>query len=204
LFAYCENGSINGKDPTGTGPFKAIGIQFSLSIGSIVIGFELLWSLDSGRFYAFFFAGSAASFCPNSMVQSERALMEDMMYIIRKVPKFSISNIQLFKKLSISVSFIAVLGNRYSVFPEDYRGWFTGISLSYYHVQVSGAIGHTGRKIIGSLGIGVTSSFTSIDVSQTFYIQVNGFSSVEERLTSLRATINSHLAWLKFFAFLFA
>ncbi len=144
LFAYCENGSINGKDPTGTGPFKAIGIQFSLSIGSIVIGFERLWSLDSGRFYAFFFAGSAASFCPNSMVQSERALMEDMMYIIRKVPKFSISNIQLFKKLSISVSFIAVLGNRYSVFPEDYRGWFTGISLSYYYVQVSGAIGHTG------------------------------------------------------------
>ncbi|MGM9681513.1 MAG: RHS repeat-associated core domain-containing protein, partial [Eubacteriales bacterium] len=59
LFAYCENNPVNGDDPTGCGPFLAIGVQFAVRIGRFTVGIEALWSTSNWNFYLFGFIGGA-------------------------------------------------------------------------------------------------------------------------------------------------
>ena len=203
LYAYCDNNPVMRVDPYGYGPFLAIGIQFVVNIGAFVVGMEALWRTSDGAFFLFLFVGGNRNFNVSFLQQAETALMGDIMYLITSVPKFSISNFKIFQKASISVSFIAVLGNKYTSFPSDYCGWFTEGSFSFYHATASGAWSKTGNKVIGSLGIGVTSSSADIGVSQTYYFQLSGNNMLKNNLESLRSGIKNKLSWLTLFSIFF-
>ena len=203
ILCYCQNSPTQAADPNGHGPFLAIGVQFVITVGRLTIGLEALWSTQNWKFYLFCFVGGSRSFNFNALTQTENALMEDIMYLIRSVRKFSISSFSIFKRLSIAVSFIAVLGNKRASFPKDYCGWFTGLSLSIWHVTVSGAISYGNRIVIGSLGLGVTTSTASVSFGQTFYFQLTGNNALKNNLNALKSGIQNKLAFLKLFACFF-
>ena len=203
LFSYCKNSCVNISDPIGRGPFLAFGVQFAITVGNFTYGIEALWSTSNGKFYLFLFAGGARSFNSKTLRQTELALKEDIMYLMRSVKKFRISDFKIFKKLSISVSFIAVLGNKRASFPGSYCGWFTGVSFTFWNVVASGAIGVSGKAKIGSLGIGVSTSKASIGYGQTFYAQLTGDKKFENNLAALKSGISSKIAFLKLFACFF-
>ena len=203
LYAYCLNKPVNNSDESGYGPFLAIGLQFVITVRGLTFGLEALWSTTNWKFYLFGFIGGSRNFNVKSLRQTEDALIEDVLYTLRRVKKFNISNLSIFNKNSISLSFIAVLGNKYAKFPKHYSGWFSGISLSFWHVTVSGAIGTSGRAIIGSLGIGVTTSKADINFGQTFYFQLTGNNALKNSLSALKTGIMNKLAILKLFACFF-
>ena len=203
MLCYCQNSPTLAADPNGHGPFLAIGVQFVITVGRLTIGLEALWSTKNWKFYLFGFVGGSRSFNVKSLTQTENALMEDIMYLIRSVRKFSISSFSIFKRLSIAVSFIAVLGNKRASFPKDYCGWFTGLSLSICHVTASGAYSFSNRIKIGSLGLGVTTSKASVSFGQTFYFQLTGNNALKNSLDALKSGIQNKLAFLKLFACFF-
>ncbi len=203
LYAYCLNNPVMNSDPDGYGPFLAIGLQLVINVGRLIVGLEALWSTKNWKFYLFGFVGGTRSFNIKSLRNTENALIEDVLYITKRVKKFRISNLSMFKKFGISVSFIAVLGNKYASFPKSYSGWFTGVSLTFWHVNVSGAIGYSGRTKIGSLGVGVSSSKADINFGQTFYFQLTGNKALQNSLSALRSGIQSKLNILKLFACFF-
>ena len=60
LFSYCNNDSINEKDNSGyalNDYIHAIGIQISVTIGGIPLGFEFLWSTKTWEPVVFMFTG---------------------------------------------------------------------------------------------------------------------------------------------------
>ena len=203
LYAYCLNNPVNNSDESGYGPFLAIGLQFVITVRGLTFGLEALWSTTNWKFYLFGFVGGSRNFNVKSLRQTEDALIEDVLYTLRRVKKINISNLSIFKKNSISLSFIAVLGNKYAKFPKDYSGWFSGVSLSFWHVTVSGAIGTSGRAKLGSLGIGVTTSKADINFGQTFYLQLTGNNALKNSLSALKNGIMNKLAILKLFACFF-
>ncbi len=203
IICYCQNSPTQGADPNGHGPFLAIGAQFVITVGRLTIGLEALWSTKNWKFYLFGFVGGSRSFNIKSLTQTENALMEDIMYLMRSVRKFSISSFSIFKRLSIAVSFIAVLGNKRASFPRDYCGWFTGLSLSIWHVTASGAYSFSNRIKIGSLGVGVTTSKAGASFGQTFYFQLTGNNALKNSLNALKSGIQNKLAFLKLFACFF-
>ncbi len=203
MFCYCQNSPTLSADPNGHGPFLAIGVQFVITVGRLTIGLEALWSTKNWKFYLFGFVGGSKSFNIKSLTQTENALMEDIMYLIRSVRKFSISSFSIFKRLSIAVSFIAVLGNKRASFPKDYCGWFTGLSLSILHVTASGAYSFSNRIKIGSLGLGVTTSKASASFGQTYYFQLTGNNALKNNLDALKSGIQNKLSYLKLFACFF-
>ena len=200
LFAYCKNSCVNTEDPTGHGPFLAIGVQFVANIGRITVGVEALWSTSNGKFYLFFFIGGAKSFNSKKLTNAENTIIESIKKVIKSVKNFSISNFSLFKKFNISVSFIAVLGNKKASFPKHYCGWFTGLSLTICHITVSGAIASDGITTIGSFALGVCSSKANIGFSQTFYFQLTGDNAWLNSLNALKNGIGKRLEMLKLFA----
>ncbi|MBQ7336425.1 MAG: RHS repeat-associated core domain-containing protein, partial [Clostridia bacterium] len=203
IICYCQNSPTQAADPNGHGPFLAIGIQFVITVGRLTIGLEALWSTKNWKFYLFGFVGGSRSFNIKSLTQTENALMEDIMYLIRSVGKFSISSFSIFKRLSIAVSFIAILGNKHASFPRDYCGWFTGLSLSIWHVTASGAYSFSNKIKIGSLGLGVTTSKAGASFGQTFYFQLTGNNALKNNLDALKSGIQNKLAFLKLFACFF-
>ena len=203
MLCYCQNSPAQTADPNGHGPFLAIGIQFVITVGRLTIGLEALWSTKNWKFYLFGFVGGSRSFNVKSLTQTENALIEDIIYLIRSVRKFSISSFSIFKRLSIAVSFIAILGNKRASFPKDYCGWFTGLSLSILHVTASGAYSFSNKIIIGSLGLGVTTSKASVSFGQTFYFQLTGNNALKNNLDALKNGIQNKLAFLKLFACFF-
>ena len=203
IICYCQNSPTQVADPNGHGPFLAIGAQFVITVGRLTIGPEALWSTKNWKFYLFGFVGGSRSFNIKSLTQTENALMEDIMYLMRSVRKFSISSFSIFKRLSIAVSFIAVLGNKRASFPRDYCGWFTGLSLSIWHVTASGAYSFSNRIKIGSLGVGVTTSKAGASFGQTFYFQLTGNNALKNSLNALKNGIQNKLAFLKLFACFF-
>ena len=203
IISYCQNSPTQAADPNGHGPFLAIGVQFVITVGRLTIGLEALWSTKNWKFYLFGFVGGSRSFNIKSLTQTENALMEDIMYLIRSVRKFSISSFSIFKRLSIAVSFIAVLGNKRASFPRDYCGWFTGLSLSILHVTTSGAYSFSNKIKIGSLGLGVTTSKAGASFGQTFYFQLTGNNALKNSLDALKSGIQSKLAFMKLFACFF-
>ena len=203
IISYCQNSPTQAVDPNGHGPFLAIGVQFVITVGRLTIGLEALWSTKNWKFYLFGFVGGSRSFNIKSLTQTENALMEDIMYLIRSVRKFSISSFSIFKRLSIAVSFIAVLGNKRASFPRDYCGWFTGLSLSVCHVTASGAYSFSNKIKIGSLGLGVTTSKAGASFGQTFYFQLTGNNALKNSLDALKSGIQSKLAFMKLFACFF-
>jgi len=203
IICYCQNSPTQAADPNGHGPFLAIGAQFVITVGRLTIGLEALWATKNWKFYLFGFVGGSRSFNIKSLTQTENALMEDIMYLMRSVRKFSISSFSIFKRLSIAVSFIAVLGNKRASFPRDYCGWFTSLSLSIWHVTVSGAYSFSNRIKIGSLGVGVTTSKAGASFGQTFYFQLTGNNALKNSLNALKSGIQNKLAFLKLFACFF-
>ena len=203
IICYCQNSPTQAADPNGHGPFLAIGVQFVITLGRLTIGLEALWSTANWKFYLFGFVGGSRSFNIKSLTQTENALMEDIIYLIRSVRKFSISSFSVFKRLSIAVSFIAVLGNKHASFPCDYCGWFTGVSLSIWHVTASGAYSLSNKTKIGSLGLGVTTSKAGASFGQTFYFQLTGNNALNNSLDALKSGIRNKLAFLKLFACFF-
>ena len=96
-----------------------------------------------------------------------------------------------------------MLGNRYASFPEGYCGWFTGVSLTFWHVTVSGAIAYSGKVKIGSIGLGVSSSKTNVGFGQTFYFQLTGNNAFRNNIEALKNGIRDKLSVLKLFACFF-
>ena len=199
IFTYCGNDGINRFDPTGHGAFKAIGIQIAMTWKRLVIGLEILWDTSRWKPYFFFFVGGGSK---NFMEEAERALKEDLMYCLKRVPKISTTSLQKFSNFGLSVSFIAVFGNRFSSFPSTYTGWFTGCSLSIRHVIISGAVGYSGKAVIGSFGLGITTSVLNFSASQTHYWQIKKDTSLSEIFAPLKTSISNKMAWLSCFTFL--
>ncbi len=216
LYAYCNNTPTGNADYMGfcsapsvpgdsnkSNPFLAIGLQLAVVIGRVLFGIEALWSTKNGKFYLFLFLGGNRNLNVNSLIQTEAALIEDLISNLSFIPKFGVSGLGKIRKCSISVSFIAVLGNKYVKFPSDYCGWFTGISLSFMHITASGAYAKTGKKVIGSLGLGVTSSKADVGISQLYYIQLTGRDAQENNIKTLQDDINYKIGVLKLFAVFF-
>ena len=203
LYTYCFNSSVLRIDPSGCGSIFAIGIQFMMVINRFAVGLEFLWSTQNWNFYLFFFVGGSKSFSNSFLTNAENTLMERLLSLIQNDNGLSISSFSLFDRFSISVSFVAVLGNRFASFPSRYCGWFSSISLSFMHYTVSGAYSINGRIKIGSLGFGVTTSKASFSYSQTFYFQLTGNNALENNLSALKKGIRDKTAFLKLFACFF-
>ena len=203
LYTYCGNSCVNNTDPSGCGPFLAFGIQFVTTIGRLTLGLEALWSASNSNFYLFAFIGGAKTFDSKWLTRQENDLISNIKNVIGSVRNFSISNFSLFKKFSIAVSFVAVLGNKRVSFPRDYCGWFTGASFSFCHVTLSGAYSFEGKNKIGSLGIGVTTSKAGAGFCQTMYAQLTGDNWFKNTLSGLKKGIQDQLGIVKAFTCFF-
>ena len=198
LYTYCENEPLKNEDPSGNGIIKAIGIQISVSIMNFVVGLEFLWNTSNWKFEMFMFAGANGR---NYISSSVQALKEDLLYSLKRIPKLSVKTIGTLEKFGLSVSFICVLGNRFSSFPRDYSGWFTGISFSYRHFTISGAVGRSGRSVMGSIGVGVTTNLLSIGMSKTYYWHLTSDFKFSSLLDPLKKSVNNAISWLQLFTF---
>jgi len=162
-----------------------------------------LWDTSKWKPYFFFFLGGGSrNALDGANDLAQRAMRDNLIYALKKVPKISIKSLGTLSKFSISVSFIAVFGNRYSSFPKDYEGWFTGFSLSIKHIMVSAAYGQDGRALIGSFGLGVTTSCFNINLGQTYYWRISKNTTLLNILKPLRSGISNKAGWLRLFTFL--
>ena len=177
----------------------AMGFQIAVSIKIVVLGIECLWSMKTGIFYLFFFIGGISN---NPLDAIEKTYKNDLAMLKSYIPKFSVKPGSLLSKSSISLSYIIVVGNWWASFPEDYCGWFTGISLSFRHITISGAYGKSGWSRVWSFGIGITTSILSINVSKTFYFQITGENALNNNKNAILNAVDdqfgifSLLFWL--------
>lgn len=107
-----------------------------------------------------------------------------------------------FKNFGLSVSAIAVVGNKYSSFPKHYTGWFTSLSFSLRNKTVSGAMGSDGKVRMGSLGFGITTSMLSLELSQTYYWRISKQSSLADIFNPLKSIVANKVNWLALFYYL--
>ncbi len=199
LFVYCENSAIASEDAMGYGAIKAVGIQFAMTWGRMAIGFEILFSATNGRPYYFIFIGGGSK---NLLKDAEKILTEKILSGVAKASKLTMSLLGKFSNFGLSVSALIVLGNRHASFPKHYTGWFTGISLSIKNIAVSGAIGSSGKARIGSLGLGISTSLLSANLSQTYYWEISKDSSFADLFGPLKPSLSNMVNWLALFSFL--
>ena len=196
LYAYCENNYININDYSGQASILALGFQIAISLGHVIFGVEGLWSLKNGKFYLFFFIGGVSR---NPLHAIESAYKQDLAMLKSHVPKFSLKPGSFSTKISASVSFIMVFGNKHASFPSNYCGWFTGISFSFRHVSISGSYGKSGKAKIWSFALGASTSTLSLQASQTYYVQVTGDGVPNNNKSALFDAINDRFAFFKLF-----
>ena len=160
------------------------------------------WTSKWKPYVFFFIGGLSKNFFGKTEDILKRATRDNLIYSLKRVPKLSMKTLEKLSKFSISVSFIAVFGNKYASFPKSYEGWFTGFSISIKHITISAAYGRTGKAKIGSFGLGVTSSPLSLSLGQTYYWRVSKDSKLIDIFKPLKNSIANQLAWLKVFTFL--
>ena len=114
----------------------------------------------------------------------------------------SVSTFNFLQQFGVSLSFVAVIGNRHASFPKNYEGWFTSVSFSFRNVTIGGAIGREGKAVIGSFNLGVTTSTLAFGFSQTYYILINKNGFFEKLFEPFRNTINNQLSWYTMVRFL--
>ena len=199
LFAYCKNSCVNTEDPTGHGPVLAIGIQLAFTVGKFVLGLEVLWDTSKWKCYFFLFIGGGSK---TFLEGIEEALMEDLTYVLKKVPNLKSATPTCLQKFGISLSFIVVLGNKYASFPENYKGWFASMSVSFRNVTIGGAIWKSGKLVIGSFNIGGTTKGLGFGFSQTYYMLINKDSFIEDLVEPLRNIKDNQRGWLAMAGFL--
>lgn len=147
----------------------------------------------------FFFLGGGSR---NFLEEAQKVLMEDLMHCLKRIPKISMRTLNKFSKFGLSLSFIAVFGNRFASFPKTYTGWFTGGSISIRHIIISGAVGYAGKAVIGSFGLGITTSLLNLSISQTYYWLISKNTTLGDIFSPLKGNIANKLGWLQFFTFL--
>ena len=198
IFPYCENGPVISSDKEGCGPFMAIGLQLCILIGSFVGGIEILWDTSRWKTYFFMFVGGGGM---DLLKGAKEKLKKDLIRRLKNVPKISMKSLNKVSKVGISLSFVAVFGNRYTTFPSGYEGWFTGVSLSLRHVVIGGAYGRDGRARIGSFSLGITTQVLNLSFAQTYYIQIGTDGFLQKLFSPFKNSINNKLAWLKLFTY---
>ena len=198
IFVYCENNPTAQDDASGYGPIKAIGLQVSMSIKSMVIGLEILWDTSKWKPYLFFFAGGGSR---NLFKSSAKTLENTLTKSIGRTKNIKMGALNKLSKFGLSISFVAVIGNKYAKFPDSYSGWFTSASFSIKHFVISGGIGIEGNAVIGSFCLGVTTNtLPSCSISQTFYWQVTGKNPFSNIFSPLKRNIYNKLGWLTLFS----
>ena len=132
LFSYCNNDCANESDFYGYGIMDyihAIGIQLCLTVDGVNFGVEFLWSTKSWKLFVFVFSGLSTSRGLKSKKGASGAtslLKKGLGSIIKKPAKTPSAILKLFKRFSISVSVMAVIGSKKQKFPSSYCGAFTG------------------------------------------------------------------------------
>ncbi len=196
LFSYCNNDSINEKDNSGYALddyIHAIGIQISVTIGGIPLGFEFLWSTKTWEPVVFMFTGV---YIPFDSSKGYNIITDLICPMFKNISKNAGAVLNALSNSNFSVSFIAVFGNKKQSFPSGYCGMFTGFSASvkiwWVNVAFSAAVAKNSNGIIGSVGLGVSIS-SGYSASKTYYIQLTGANKDANNLFTLFDTIKGSI-----------
>lgn len=81
---------------------------------------------------------------------------------------------------------------------NDYKGWFTGIGIKVKGIYIAGAIGKNYKTgaIIGSFGIGLSTSKRPVSFAQTYYVLYTGGNVLKELISGLRSAIYNKVAFI--------
>ena len=197
LFSYCENNPINDTDSNGYFPvkFMAFGIQFCITMGKITGGFEVVFVKEKSKWktYLFFFAGTATSFDIKTSIYS--LFTKKVTDLRNRNSGFKLKDLA---SLGFSVTLFAIIGNKKASLLNDYKGWFTGIGIKVKGIYIAGAIGKNYKTgaIIGSFGIGLSTSKRPVSFAQTYYVLYTGGNVLKELISGLRSAIYNKVAFI--------
>ena len=193
FFIYCNNDCVNEQDHTGyaiSSYIHAIGVQLSFTVSGKNFGFEFLWNTKTWRFVLFFFAGISADL---SSSKGYNMIEKYIVPVFKNARKSASSIMRILSNTSLAVSFMAV---KRQSFPADYCGRFFGFSLAFklwfINIAISGAMATNSKGIIGSVGVGVSSS-SGANLAATYYIQLTGQNRHANNIAALLSTVQSRI-----------
>ena len=190
-YSYVSNCPVNKTDESGQFSLKflAFGLQIAFSFGRISAGVELLWDLNTGKFYPFVFFGSGGSKDVNGLMGYMARCM--LTPLKKQRTKSATAILKFLSKLSVSVSSIIVFGSSNKKMPVDYYGWFNCFSVTlrvfWANLILSGAFSNQ-SGYIASFGVGLSSDkplFLKFGIGKAYYVHLNGLNSIKKQLLDL-------------------